>query len=1033
MDKYRRPEYPVGSMKTVPFTGGNITRLEKAQVPPGGYSRIQNMRGWHPGFEKRMGYSKANEDHFDSSHHDRVMSLYSFSKDRKGFGVGNDREKNFLVQHTDLGIVRAEWEPPGTSVDPWTYPIIAPSDQNEIPASYSDLDDMLLISTSWEQNRIWTGRYDPVRRFLKCRGDADQFFPEDVYDYLGLRNQPSDAHVGAQSIHGIRNYTTYKDAWFFKTETPINELHWELSSPNTQGGITNLIWQYWNGNTEQWANITYTDTTNELLNDGSWIGTAPSQLSRQIWERPRYLFGDYGIWYRIIEDGTGVQATVRLEGLETRQEEAAPIFNFWDTIELDIIEAQVEDSTNDTWDVYPASSIILSEFDSSDNSLYFSTDYPALGVYLDFGSTPHDPGAAITNVTVSYWDWTNGWTAISELVEGTNNFKESGWIWFWSENPILRDDATPEEVKLQFRNTLSPAYWYRIEITGGPVSENVVVGMTYAPFYPIEEYGTQGNVNCAWKDRAVWTFEKFPRDLYVSAKGRPQVLNGTDFNILEPGDGRFNRTVSVKKFYNEIIAWQKEEGTEGGCTTMFEGFNPSTQGKLILSTQIGSFSENSTIVIDGSLASTRRDSLKQTMAYWISHYGIYATDGAVVFRISDDIQNYFDPRFPECIRSGYEDLMWVGLDSTNLVLRFGLVSGTTDERCNIFPVYDLVDGTWSFDVYADEESGYPHPEGMSCWAEAENQTVDPEDVNAQLFALQYGGGNNGRWVYRHNVLYSKSDDFVAGLYEGYFNSYTSNVNFVNPHLAVDSSESTYASVTGPSTVGEITLDGHTLSDPSDAGQVLKVEIRLKIYNQSFSESTYWRGVYEGGMGSWQAISTTPGAEWTEWEDITNDSNSPGSGNWTWDDVEDLDLYVKASPGGGGTYFYLYKAEIRVSTSGAISGVLIDSYVDLEFNDVNLLSLTEFLVRIQANPGQTIKFTAYENGVKVEGDNPDGTYVRTQDKHITGDLMRQLRPLFDAEQTANITIRIQNDILQENLYLFDYGIKMNILGDVGDSE
>jgi hypothetical protein len=68
--------------------------------------------------------------------------------------------------------------------------------------------------------------------------------------------------------------------------------------------------------------------------------------------------------------------------------------------------------------------------------------------------------------------------------------------------------------------------------------------------------------------------------------------------------------------------------------------------------------------------------------------------------VSDDIQNYFDARFTECIRKGYESEMWLEYDSTENVIKIGIVSGSSATTCNKFFVYDLSDGVWYEDVYA---------------------------------------------------------------------------------------------------------------------------------------------------------------------------------------------------------------------------------------------------------------------------------------------------------------------------------------------
>jgi hypothetical protein len=121
----------------------------------------------------------------------------------------------------------------------------------------------------------------------------------------------------------------------------------------------------------------------------------------------------------------------------------------------------------------------------------------------------------------------------------------------------------------------------------------------------------------------------------------------------------------------------------------------------MISSKVGCVnSPQACVVVDGSAAqTTRRDDVVQTRAYWVSHYGIYSSDGRTVNRISNDIQNYFDARDPDCIRRGYEWASWAQYDSSENVVRFGLVCGDGATSCNIFPVYDLTTGTWSFDEY----------------------------------------------------------------------------------------------------------------------------------------------------------------------------------------------------------------------------------------------------------------------------------------------------------------------------------------------
>jgi hypothetical protein len=130
------------------------------------------------------------------------------------------------------------------------------------------------------------------------------------------------------------------------------------------------------------------------------------------------------------------------------------------------------------------------------------------------------------------------------------------------------------------------------------------------------------------------------------------------------------------------------------------------------------------------------------MAYFLSHYGIFGTDGRVVYGISDDIADYFDITKSTCIRYGYEDKMWIGYDSTYNVLRLGLVSGASATECNVFPVYDLVDRTWTFDKLG----------------QALNSYIEAEAGSGNTPLVQVGGGTDG---YAYKLNNSQNDVSTA--------------------------------------------------------------------------------------------------------------------------------------------------------------------------------------------------------------------------------------------------------------------------------
>jgi hypothetical protein len=262
-------------------------------------------------------------------------------------------------------------------------------------------------------------------------------------------------------------------------------------------------------------------------------------------------------------------------------------------------------------------------------------------------------------------------------------------------------DAALSE-KQAFQGSLWASYWFRMS-TNQTFGDSVLFTITYEPVLDISDFGDV--VNCAgvWKERCVYSFNKYPSWINITQNGTTNVLNplhGGDFAILQAGDGRRHKVVAMRKFQNELMVWQEEKGASGGCLTLFEGYSPTTFGKLLLSAKIGTLNWNTVVVIDGALEASRTDYNAATLAYFISNYGVFYSDGQTVRSISAAIQNYFDPDHADCIRNGYQDKCWLTHDPTHQVLRLGLVSGSSATVPNIFPVYDLITRRWSFDEFS---------------------------------------------------------------------------------------------------------------------------------------------------------------------------------------------------------------------------------------------------------------------------------------------------------------------------------------------
>ena len=452
-------------------------------------------------------------------------------------------------------------------------------------------------------------------------------------------------------------------------------------------------------------------------------GVALAQNGTLSWDHPTdevpcLMFGRSGYWIQL-RFSAALDAEVEVSSV-TWASDWNDTINLWNGIAQDVVEVWVETQDGDPeWEVYGGNAVTVDLLPIGNKILLFCTD-PIEAIFVDVGNTPNATGTAITSIK----GWTgSAFSAVSSVNDRSGGFSHSGWITFQRLTTVQ---------PVQYKGSLYYSYVYEI-VLDSALSDDMIIGFQVMPYFEDNEFGN-GYCNCTWKDRMVYAYDRWGAYIYVSAPYHGLILNGSEFGILKAGDGRSNQVVAMRKFHNELMVWQEERGTEGGCLTLFEGYSPTTFGKLLLSSRVGTFSDKSVDVVDGVLVKRGDSEQMRTLAFFLSHYGVFACDGRTVYRISNDIKNYFDPEEDECIRRGYEKEMWLKYDSAHHILKIGLVSGSSATKPNIFPVFDLEHTCWYFDVLGQE---------LLCCQEVEAASGD-----AHL--IQVGGGTDDGFVYQLN-------------------------------------------------------------------------------------------------------------------------------------------------------------------------------------------------------------------------------------------------------------------------------------------
>ena len=715
-------ERQITDIATIPFVGGMDTRRQRASLQSGTYSDIQNIRHRHPGFEKRKGMKRK---HSTADSTNQGMSGYQFSK-------GRTAERHFFAQMSDGVVMKATHDPPTVTTGVFGADFHAGTSKANgmLPASWSDVNDLMIYSNGKEQHQIYAGDDNYVWGLIKYdhASAAPPNIPTDGFDYT-LQVTDGLTSTGA-TLDDLDTLAAF-ECLFICTPVPATKLTWTFSGTkvNTAAAVGTLSYRK---DDSTWADTTETDGT--ISPAGKTFGKTGSMTwSQPSDEIPCFMYGQSGYWYQWktdtqLTDAAGITVTSVTYG---HNAEFVDITNVWDgTLEY-VTEAQHFDNSANTniHYTYPGDNVILSGLEHTNDKLYFSFPDPLEGVYIDVGIAPNNPSGATAINAIYYWDG-DSWASVGTVTDETNGFINSGWI-TWAQKA-----SEPR----QFKGSRYYAHWYYIVFETASFSSSVSVAMLGMPYFDISELGNVSLASCSWKGRCAMTFDKYPSYVYLPSNESPLMLNGPNYGILQAGDGRNNRAIAMRRFYNEMIVWQQEKGLDGGCTTLFQGYSPDTYGKLVLSSTVGTFSNKSVVVVDGVQTSAQTEKEVKSMAFWLSNYGVIASDGRAVSIISDQIQNYFDPADSNSIRRGYDSEHWIGYDSMYNCLRVGLVTGSTSAIPNTFLTFDLVGGGWSHDeLFADDATA-----GLSFVTEV-------EAASGNIPILQYGGGVDDGCIYQLNT------------------------------------------------------------------------------------------------------------------------------------------------------------------------------------------------------------------------------------------------------------------------------------------
>ncbi len=725
---------------TGPFSCGAKTKIEAALIENGGCSMVQNMRLMRPGAMQRLGQAVL---HTQPDGSNQVVSTYHFKK-------SDGSEEYFFAQMSDGDVLSATNIPPTVTTGVFGSEVFSGS-SGQGPASWSTHKDMLLYSNGGaDQHQIYAGDANELDEFVYCSDSSPALVTKGV-SYINEVKSTNTSDTVTLDLWASGTDTGY----FIRSSIPANKLTFALSAINSAAAVSRI--RYWNG---AWTPVSgFSDLTSvggkTLARDQDMTWTAPSD------EEPFFLYGEYGYWIYWDLSSGALDATVRLNTV-TFGADWQGVRNVWDNEDLlpnDVVIVAYDPFGGGDADVTytcDPSAVVISDVASIgliDHGpidpeyhlgfkVSFSSKVPLRGYSISLDEKAMGWKLGIDESTSYTYSsvWVNGaWNKGGKVYEG-GGADESGWT--------VYDNTLSPELAAKY-DSKDKLYWYRLQFMVQDYSdddsanipivwpdETLVINLI--PRYDIADIGTNGLISTSWKDRAVYVFAESPYKLHVSSSKNPFYLNGEDYSELAAGDGRRNRIKCVKQFFNELMVFQEELGTDGGCITLFTGDSPETYSKSMISSEIGTFNSKSAVVVD---------TVSGKKVYFISNRGIYESNGNGVVRISEDIQNYFDAADSNSLRRGYEDEHWIGFDPRYDIIRVGMVCGDSATVPNIFLVYDIAKEAWGFDVL-----GQP----LSCITQADAGSGDAD-------VLSTGGGVDDGTVY----LLNSGDNDVSTAIDAY--------------------------------------------------------------------------------------------------------------------------------------------------------------------------------------------------------------------------------------------------------------------------
>ncbi|MHA2084574.1 MAG: hypothetical protein ACXABD_12530 [Candidatus Thorarchaeota archaeon] len=568
-------------------------------------------------------------------------------------------------------------------------------------------------------------------------GNADTAADEDNKTFQIITDEVTNADT-TREVQITLDTLANNEAIYVGYWQPIRGITFAFGSSINNNAST-IDMDYWNGSA--WTALTETDGTADggamFAQDGSvtWTYIAVGT------EVPRRINGQTLFWYRI-------QTNAALDAVDYRR---VTVLKDWRDIQdltdgRDILPSGFvwmddgDDPYNDILDkvLVDSKSLYASFTDTTADEdiaaadeMYVGFPQRVIGIRVYINEGYHNDGNAAT-ITVSYWDGT-AWQSLAadEVSDGTlkngKMFNQTGEIRMEDKGSSIFPMSLPTAgIKL-------PMYWYKIDFSAklyNDLNDEMRIWKIRGIPAPLRQVDIQNtNWVADFKDRLfMFGPQDGPNTAHFSAFQMPYALSGDDTSRTWPrvvfGDA--DDIVCAVKFFNEMIVFKRQE------VWMMEGDSPDTFGTLLLDDTLGCVApETAKLVRTWVTLPDGRQDFRHAV-FFMSHDGIWAVDGIKIWKVSHDIDNYFNIKdTATTIKAGYRDESTAFFDPNENEYHVFFWYGSTPTLIEF--VYNTEFQKWTG----------PFIRGVNCVSGA--SVIDSNDDR-----ISYGGGIDGR-LYRLEI------------------------------------------------------------------------------------------------------------------------------------------------------------------------------------------------------------------------------------------------------------------------------------------